>query len=290
MRMTKMKRTVLSVCALLMMAPSVLKAQDSTVNATAVAPIGTSVTAIEETLSVKTPLAVIFGLEMAEKVQKDETAPKENSVSFSIEPMYKITPLLTASARMVINQDNYGQHETTTSDGTIALAIKGYQISPEFRTVHSVSTIVPVTEKSVKTDRLKGSISTSNGISYVSEYVNVTYKLGLVRFFHEFTQNAAGSPNIEYRVSHLLDITVPVTDKFYVNTVGAYRIGYTYNQFERYGFIFSGDLNYDITPKMTANLGISTDGNAVKSNGVDSNITVFDENTSSYRIGVSYLY
>jgi hypothetical protein len=288
--MTKMKRTVLSICTLLMIAPSVLKAQDSTVNATAVAPIGTSVTAIEETLSTKSPLAVIFGLEMAEKVQKDETAPKENSVSFSIEPMYKLTPLLTASARMVINQDNFGQHETTTSDGTVALAIKGYQINPEFKTVHSVSTIVPVTEKSVKTDRLKGSISTSNGISYVSEYFNITYKLGLVRFFHDFTQNATGSPNIQYRVSHLLDITVPVTDKFYVNTVGAYRVGYTYNEFERYGFIFSGDLNYDINAKMTANLGISTDGNAVKSNGVDSNITVFDENTSSYRIGISYLY
>lgn len=290
MRITKMKRTVLSICTLLMIAPSVLKAQDSTVNTTTSIPIGTSVTSIEETLSAKNPLAIIFGLEMAEKVQKDEVAPKENSLSMSIQPMYKLTPLLTGSARIVINQDNFGQHETTASDGTVSLAINGYEISPEFKTVHSVSTIIPVSEKSVKTDRLKGSLSLLNGIAYSGDYFNLTYKIGLVRFFHEFTQNAEGSPNVQYRVSQLIDLTVPVTQKFYINTVGSYRRGWTYGGYERYGFIFSGDLNYDIKAKLTVNLGVSTDGNAVKSNGVDSNITVFDENTSSYRIGISYLY
>lgn len=291
MRMTKIQKTVLSVCTLLLMAPSVLKAQDSTVNLSpSTLPVGSNVTTIEDTLNAKTPLAINLGLEMAEKVQKDENTPKENSLSLTIEPMYQLTSLLTASGKVVINQDNFGQHETTASDGTVSMAIKGYEISSELKTLHTVSSIIPVSDKSVKTDRLKGSISLSNGLSFSGPYFNLTYKLGLVRFFHEFTQNAEGSPNIEYRVSHLLDLTVPITSKFYINTVGAYRLGWTYGGYQRFGYIYSGDLNYDFASKMTANLGISTDGSAVKSNGVDSNITVFNENTSSYRIGISYVY
>ena len=285
-----MKRTALSVCTLLMMAPSVLKAQDSTVNVSPTVPTGTSVTAIEDTLSTKSPLAVSFSLEMAEKIQKDENTPKENSLSLSIEPVYKLTGLLTASARIVINQDNYGQHETTISDGTASFAIKGYDFNSQLRSLHSLSTIIPASEKSVKTDRLKGSISASNGLAYTGDYFNLTYKLGLARFFHEFTQNADGSPNTEYRVSHSLDLIVPINRKIYINTIGSYRMGWTYGGFARYGFIFSGDVVYDINPKISANVGVSTNGNALKSNGVDSNITVFDENTSSYRVGISYLY
>jgi hypothetical protein len=287
-----MKRTVLSVCTLFMMAPSVLKAQDSTVNATSIAPspVGTSVTAIEENLTRKSPFALNLALEMSEKIQKDEFTPKENSLTMTFEPIYKFSEIFVGSAKIAINQDNFGQHETTMSDGTIALGIKGYDFSPEFKTVHSLGTVVPVTEKSTETDRLQGTLSTSNGIAFSGLYFNLTYKLGLVRFFHEFTQNAEGSPNLQYRISHLLDLKIPITDQFSLSTVGAYRTGWTYKGFERFGFIFDADLNYDLNKNLAIFIGTSTDGNALKSNGVDSNITVFDENTSSYRMGISYLY
>ncbi len=287
---SNLKNKMLSLITFLVLAPSLVQAQDSTVNATTTLPIGSNVTAIEDTLTKKSPLAIVFGLEMAEKVQKEENSPKENSLSLSIEPLYKLTNLFTASAKIVINQDNFGQHKTTASDGTITLGIEGYDFSPEFKSVHSISTIVPVSDKSKKVDRLQSSLSFANGIVYSGPYFSLTYKIGLVRFFHEYTQNAEGSPNIQYRLSNLVDLTVPITSKFSINTVGAYRNGWTYGGFQRFGFIFSGDLNYEFNPKLTANLGISTDGSAVKSNGVDSNITVFDENTSSYRIGLAYLY
>ena len=74
LRRSNLKRTVLLGTMIFMMAPSVLKAQDSTVNAVRVAPtpVGTSVTVIEESLTKKTPFAINLGLEMAEKIQKDE--------------------------------------------------------------------------------------------------------------------------------------------------------------------------------------------------------------------------
>lgn len=254
------------------------------------AAVGTNTAKIEPAPALDKPFTLNMGLEMSEKVTKDEIAPKENSVSLVIEPIFKLSSLLTASAKIAINQDNYGQHETTASDGTVSMAITGYQISRDFITLHSVGTIIPVSDKSVKTDRLKGSISMSNGIGYTGDYFNLSYKIGVVRFFHEYTQNAEGSPNIQYRLSQVVDLKVPFTEKFALSTSMAYRIGRTYNDFERYGFIYDGDLIYDFTDKFGANLGITTDGSAVKANGVDTNISAFNENTSVYRVGLSYVY
>lgn len=293
MRRSNLKQIVLSAVIVLVMAPLVLKAQDSTVNAASVAPAapaGTNVTVIEETLTKKSPFAINLGLEMAEKIQKDEFTPKENSLTMTIEPIYRFNETFVGSARIAINQDNFGQHETTASDGTLTLGINGYDFSPEFKTVHSLGTIVPVSQKTVETDRLQGSLSTSNGIAYSGLYFNLTYRLGFVRSFHEFTQNAIGAPNIQYRISHVLDLKIPVTEKFILSAVGVYRNGYTYQGFQRFGFIFDADVIYSFNQYLTANIGTSTDGNALKSNGVDSNISLFDENTGSYRLGLTYTY
>lgn len=288
-----MKRTVLSVCALLMMAPSVLKAQDSTVKIPTASDskVGTSTTQITPPKKDEKPLTISLGLEMGEKVSKDEMSPKENTVGLLIAPSYKINELLTASGKITINQDNYAQHDTTASDGTLSLAIKGFTLSEQFSTTHSLGTIIPVSEKSVKTDRLQGSISATNGIKYSHDYFDLSYKVGLTRFFHEFKQNASGSPNIEYRLSQLIELKAPLfTEKLYATTSLAYRMARTYREFERYGFIYDADLNYDFTDKLAANIGTTNDGSALKQNGVDSNIQAYNENTSVYRVGISYTY
>lgn len=252
---------------------------------------GTSTTQIEPAQKDEKPLSINLGLEMGEKVSKDETAPKENSVSILIAPSYKINDLLTTSGRITINQDNYGQHETTASDATLGLAIRGFVLSEHFKTSHSLGTIIPVSDKSVKTDRLQGSIAVTNGITYSNDYFDLSYRLGLTRFFHEFKQNANGSPNIQYRLSQAIELKAPLfTEKLYATTSLAYRIARTYRDFERFGFIYDADLNYDFTEKLAANIGTSNDGSALKANGVDSNIQAYNEDTSVYRIGVSYTY
>lgn len=236
------------------------------------------------------PLSVSLGLEMSESILKEENAPKENSVSMLIAPVYKINDTFKASAKVILNQDNFGQHETTASDVTLGLGIKGYKINESLKTTHSLGTIAPLSQNSVIRDRLKSQLSVSNGIAFSGNYFDLTYKLSLARNFHEYTQNAVGSANIEYRVSQLLDLKIPVTENFYLTSQGTYRIGSTYQGFNRYSFIFDADMNYDITQKLAANIGTSNDGSALKSNGTDSNISAYNENTSVVRAGISYEY
>ncbi len=299
-KMMRMKKlTVLSIYTCLTLTSSVLMAQSSSSIQLPTAPealgtsavSGTSTTQINPIKKEEKPLTIELGIEMGEKVSKEEFTPKKNTLGILIAPAYKINETFKASGKITINQDNYAQHETTASDGTLSLAINGFKLSEHLKTTHSLGTIIPVSEKSVKTDRLQGSISARNGIKYSSDYFDLSYKLGLTRFFHEFKQNAEGSPNIQYRLSQLIELKAPIfTEKLAITTSLDYRIGRTYRDFERFGFIYDADLNYDLTDKLSANIGTTNDGSALKYNGVDSNIQAYNENTSVYRLGITYTY
>jgi hypothetical protein len=253
---------------------------------------GTSTVQIKQPEATETKaLSIALGLELAEKIVKEESSPKENTLSLLIAPAYKINDTFTAAGKIVINQDNYAQHETTASDATLALSIKGFKINEQFKSVHKVTTLIPVAETTVKRDRLQSSLALSNGISYSGVYFDMAYGLSVSRNFHQFTQNAEGSANIQYRVAQTIDLKVPLfIEKFYATATGTYRYGRTYGGFERYGFIFDADLNYDFKDNLSANVGTSNDGSALKSNGVDSNIALYDENNSVVSAGVSYQY
>lgn len=268
-----------------------LPAFAQTTSSTGALPDGTSVINVETEGKQETKnLSIGLGLEMAEAIAQPETGVKENTTSLSIAPSYKLSDLLTLGGRVIINQDNFGQRETTASDITLSLGIKGFDLGYGLTSTHSLGTIAPIKETTVEDDRLQGNISTTNGLAYTHDYFSLSYKLGLLRNFHEFTQNRAGSPNIEYRVSHIFELQVPITEKFSASAAGVYRVGYTYGGFERYGFIFDADLSYEIVKDFSVNIGTSNDGSALKSNGVDSNLSAFNENSSVVRGGISYVY
>jgi hypothetical protein len=262
-------------------------AQTSTSNS----PAGTSTVEIGTQAPQETkPFSIATYLEMSEKIAKEEVSSKENSVALQIAPAYKWNDLLTSTGEIVINKDNYGQRETTTSDLKIGLSIKGFQLSEEWKTKHSLGTVAPLNRDSVERDRLKGHLSISNGIEYKNTYFTTTYSLSLSQNFHEFTQNAEGSPNIQRRISQSLGLTVPVLEKLSLAASGLYRVSYTYNNFNRFSFGFDLDLNYDFTSNFAANIGTSNEGRALKSNGLDSNIAAYNENSSVVRAGMSYNY
>lgn len=229
-------------------------------------------------------------IELSESIAKDEVSAKENSLALQIAPSYKWNELLTSAGEIVINKDNFGQHETTVSDLKLSLAIKGFKISDTLTTKHSLGTVVPVSEKSVKRDKLQGNISITNGIEYKNTFFTATYKLGLSQNFHEYNINAENSPNIKYRISQILDLVIPITEKFNISASGIYKIGYTYRDFNRYAFGIDLDLNYDFTPNFSSNIGTSNEGDALKANGLDSNINAYDAKSSVVRAGMTYTY
>ncbi len=254
-------------------------------------PVGTSTAQISPlTAGPKKALSASAYLEYSEKIAKEQFGPKKRSTAIQVNLGYEWNEFLKSNSELTVNKDQFGQQETTVSDMKISTSINGYAISDTINTKHSISTVVPMSKNSVKRDRLQTSISLANGVKYINNYFSIGYTLSVAQNFHEFTQNAEGSPNIQNRLTQSVDLAVPITEKISVSTSGAYRIGRTYQNSTRYGFIFDLDANYEIVKSLDLNIGTSNEGNALKKNGIDSNISIYDENSSVSRAGLTYSY
>jgi hypothetical protein len=232
-------------------------------------------------------LTFASGIEYSQRVAKDESSRREQSMDLTLNPGLKINDNLVASVRTVLTKESTGDQSTQSSDTLISLSIRGWKLTPEIQTLHSVSGILPTSVRSRENDRLQGGVSLSNGLRYIDPLWEISYRLGYSHFIHEFNLNADGSANVQQSISNSLGLQYKVTETFYLSTLSVYRWGQTYGKKERSSYEMHGDLNYDVSSKMTLNLGTSSAGQALKSNGVDSNITAFDSNTGIIRAGVS---
>lgn len=227
------------------------------------------------------------GFEYSQSIAKGEQSKREESMDISLAPGYKINDTFKLSLRSYLSKENTGAQETEISDTVLTLSIRGFKLSPSISSLHSITGVLPTSEASRNRDRLRGALGFSNGLNYASPLLNVTYRLAYSQNFHEYNINAEGSANVQHRVSNSLGLQLNVTDKFYLTSLGIYRWGQTYGGKERSAFEIHGDINYDVMDKMTLNLGTSNAGQAFKANGVDSNISAYDEDTSAIRAGIS---
>jgi hypothetical protein len=276
----------------------------TTVSALAAEPSTTSVTTspLPQTTSTTTTalpvlsgeipkkFSITTGLEYSQKVEVEENTERESSTDLSLVATYKINDLYSLLAKTAVTQELNGPQNSSLSDTTVGFSVKGVKTNDQWITTHSMSAILPTSETSQERDRLRTAVAMTNGVSYSGDLLKAKYSLGLSKNFHEFDQNAEGTFLNEYRITNLIDLVVPLTDKFSVSVSGLYRISYTYDGTDRYGFGTFGDLNYDFSEKLSSNIGVSTEGNALKSNGVDSNISVYDDTASVVRAGLTYVY
>ncbi len=235
-------------------------------------------------------LGIIAGLEYAQKSAVDERGARDSETNLLLAPTYTINSRFALSAKGIITKQNSGPKDTTFSNTTVSLAIAGIQLNDQFKTIHAVSGVIPTSQDNQKVDRLMGGVSLKNGISFDYSIINLKYSITLAQNFHEYNFNADGEANVQYRLGQALEVAVFVTDHLYITAAGIYRNGRTYGGFDRTAFGIDADLNYDLTRNFSLNIGTSNEGSAYKSNGVDSNISAYDANTSVVRAGMSYVY
>ena len=252
--------------------------------------INSTTTKIKPETAETKPFSLATSLGYSQKIAVEENAPRERGTDLEILAGYKITDQYSVSGKIALSYDMNGPKNTTASDTTLAFKIKGLQINDELSFAHSLSAIVPTSEESINKNKLKFAIGQSNSLTYKTDFLTAKYGLSFSKNIHEYTQNADRKILNEYGLTNSIDFVVPVTDQFSVSTGGLYRMILTYENDQKFNFGFDADLNYDFTEKLSANIGTTNEGSALKSNGTDSKINIYDENSSIYRAGVSYVY
>jgi hypothetical protein len=291
----KSKNVLITKLALLLFASRIL-AQTTTATATqnqqtqTQTPNTTVSHLTEQTTEKEKKFNAQISLEYSQKTTEEEAVGAEKSMDLTINPSYKINESLTASLKASLSKELSGVQNTTASNTTLGLSIKGHKFSETITSAHSLSAILPTDQEVRERDHLRGAIGVSNGIAYKGDYLSLKYLLGLSKNFHEFNMNSEGLFLNEYRISNTAEIEIPVTEKLSLSATGIYRISFTYEKDQRYGFEIHSDINYEFNQNLAANLGVSNDGPALKPDGVDSNIAVFDEKSSTLRAGLTYIY
>jgi len=243
-----------------------------------------------EALDSNKKLMVEAAIEYSQKIAEDQVGGREAGTDYTLGLGYRVNDLAAIKAKGILNKQDSGQKETTFSNTQIGLSIKGKKINEQLETVHALTGTLPTNKDSQQVDRLKGAIALANGLKYNGVHVIATYLLGIAKNIHEYTVNADGTPNVEYTLTNSVELVFPLNDQFAISTSGLFKNGRTYGGYQRSAFAFSADLNYEIIKNFAVNLGTSNEGAAVKANGSDSNISAYDDKSSVYRLGLSYVY
>lgn len=265
-------------------------ASDSSINSASAA--STSATKLMKDAKAETPkaFAMTLGLEHSSNMYEKGDVGQQASTSLTIAPALKLSTDFTLAGELIVEKLSTGTGDTSVSNTTIALAMAGATLNSKTKLSHSVSAILPTNEEVREKDRLQGAGALGTKIIFESPSLNAVGSVSLRKNVHEFEINAENAANVEYSFNQRLDLEFPLSEKFALTATGIYRSGWTYEGSQRNSFVFDAGLDFAASTALTLSVGTTNDASTLQANGRDSNIALFDENTSVVRAGMTYKF
>lgn len=252
---------------------------------------GTSVGNLSEAQSlVVSPFSLFLETEYSGNLYRENDPSREGSLGITLSPTYVVSDKLTFFALANVSQEQVNARNTTLSNTQVGASFLGFQLSEKTATLHSLTGVLPTNAELRKTDSYQGGMRLGNGIGAEAFGISAKYTFYVLRNFHEFNLTAEARANIQYSLQHRLEVAIPVVRRWSVDLSGSHRTGYTYRGANRFNYTFDSTLNYTAAPKWIVFVGTSTDAPALKANGTESNMKIFDEDRSYVRTGMNYVF
>ncbi len=289
MRWGAIMKVLLAITILICFADNVSHAQSSSSASIPQAQGESSLKADETKSANKKSFHSTLQLSRSSNFYKSGSADSEVSTDLLIYPSYAFSEKLSLSAKAIITKEETQGKNTLLSNTKLGLKIAGPQITENTKSSFGIGGILPTNTQNRQTERLKGGASLSASISNISGNLNSAYTLIAQRNFHEFTVNADGAPNVEQTLAHDLTLEYAFNDSWSVSAEGIYKQGWTYKNFQRQTFSTGADLSFSFNKELSFSVGVANQGNAFKANGTESNISVYDQNTSTVSASLTFV-
>lgn len=195
-------------------------------------------------------------------------------------------------------QENEHAKETKLNDGFIGWVNNGFYRRGEILTMgQQVRINLPYSKDSRVRDTKIAGVSVvpvfiANMTPVGIEGLTLIYQPQLIKNMHTYKVNRAGTSNTSYAMNHTLVASYGFLEKFYVQPVFVYGMGWTYNnrkKSDNYQAAF--ELGYTLPKNLTIAGGWSNAG-AIRNfeNGNDQTIQVFDKKTSTVYGALYYMF
>ncbi len=157
---------------------------------------------------------------------------------------------------------------------------------------YSVTAVLPMSQYSVKKDQLQTALSgkiafslmpaDGNGFGFISG-------ISLGRNFHSYEEDINGNVLNQYSSNQNVGISYSYND-WSLSADFVNRTRWTYKNSVKSTFEMSEKIGYSINPSFSASVGHTNSGATLKANGADSNVDLYNENTSIVyaTLGMSY--
>lgn len=159
------------------------------------------------------------------------------------------------------------------------------------RLTYSLSAIIPVSKNSRIRDELQTSVSGSLGfaVAPVADGFSYGARVSLGRNFHSYSENINGSVLNQYSSNQSLNAGY---------TYGNWDLSLSFTNMARWSyqgnvrssFDLSEELTYSFNKNFSLAVGHTNSGSNLKPNGIDTNISLFNENSSLVyaTLGIAY--
>ena len=208
---------------------------------------------------------------------------RSDSMDYELTPSYKIRAG-TFFAALTYSQDlrdNQGD-SNDAGDIPVSFTMPGWK-NKSYALNYTVSVLAPVSKKSVKRDELQTAISGKVSFAFSPEDgqgFSWSTGVSLGQNFHSYEEDINGSILNKYSSNQTLVLGYTLNDWSFGFT-GINRTRMTYQSNVKSTFELIEEIEYAVNDGIAVALGHTNSGSPLKPNGVDSNVALVDEDTST---------
>ena len=212
---------------------------------------------------------------------------RNDSMDYSLTPSMK-TSFGTVTTSLAYSQNLRDQYSRTASDWSdiplvLSFRPKLFRLADrDAKIFYSISAVVPTSQYSVKKDQLQTAISGKVGFSLsASDGAGLSFITGisLGRNFHAFEEDINGNVLNQYSSNQNIGVNYSMGNwSISTDIVNHTRMTYA-NQIRSF-FEISEEVGYSLNSYISIALGHTNAGSTLKPNAADSNIELYNENSS----------
>lgn len=229
-------------------------------------------------------------LETSSTVHAADSYEKQAMTAFTVAPSYQLSKNLRISAATMVYKEETSPGNSGFDNTLINLSYS-QAFTPATSWFVSTAGILPTNQQMRDETSYQGAARLGTGVLFTNLFFksSLRYVLNLTRNFHEMNITASETFNVRETVSQALEYTLPFNDQWSLQTVASYTYGQTYKDDMRTRFYTGIDLSWAVRKDLIISTGISNEGNALKPNGADSNISFYDDTSSVVKLGITYI-
>lgn len=211
---------------------------------------------------------------------------RKTESSYTLRPSYQWNEDFTSSAKVGFTKQHYELENFLMEDSSVSLKRTPVAITQSLTWAPAVVAIFPTNKKSRVEDSLQWGANLDNTFEFTTPGfagLKWTYVLSLRYRAYEFLTSTTGVSNSPYRVSNLLSVAYQVNPTI--------DIDITFNPISSWTertraattiFELSQEIGAQVSKNVRLTVGHSNLANAYKENGRDSNLSVYNAESSTF--------